>query len=73
MEIDMAEKCTNISEYTFDHRLRHSDLKTRMQYAQCNARHTVALKGHPLYQDITLKLVSRYHNSVSSQGKETPC
>ena len=61
----MAEKCTNISDDTFGRRLRASDLKTRIWYARCNARHSFALEGHPFYKDIPLK-------SVSSKGKKKP-
>ena len=59
---DIYEKMTSTE---FNRKLRASDRRTYKWYKQCSNNQLYALKGHPLYQDITLK-------SVSSQEKEKP-
>jgi hypothetical protein len=57
----MTDRDTRISDATAGRRLLASDMKTRMWYIQCSTNQLKALQGHPLYPDITLKSVSRYH------------
>ena len=57
----MTDREMKISDATVGRRLLASDIKTRMWYIQCSTNQLEALRGHPLYQDIPLKSVSRYH------------
>ena len=61
-----GQRVVDLDDAILGHRLRASDLKTRLWYKRCDARHSFSLEGHPFYKDITLK-------SVSSKGKRKPC
>jgi hypothetical protein len=67
----MTDRSMRIYDEDFSIKLRVFDRKTRLHYEQCSANELDALRGHPLYSDVSTppkkKAVSETACQVSNQ------